>query len=80
MNKCLFYVVLPLVLAGAGALYAQDLSVGRDDLRIEQGIDGGFHLYIRKKPGTGSVLLVESTRDPAMRSDNYAYRAPEWNA
>jgi hypothetical protein len=79
MNKCLFYLV-PLVLAGTGALYAQDLSITQDDLRIEQGIDGGFHLYIRKKPGAGSVLLVESTKDPALRSDNYAYRAPEWNA
>jgi hypothetical protein len=26
------------------------------------------------------VLLTESTRDPALRSANYAYRAPEWNA
>jgi hypothetical protein len=80
MNKCLLYLILPLVLAGTGALYAQDISITPGDLRIEQGIDGGFHLYIRKKPGTGSVLLVESTRDPSLRSDNYAYRAPEWNA
>jgi len=46
---------------------------------MEQQADGGFHLYIRKKPGIGSVLLTESTRDPALRSANYAYRAPEWN-
>jgi len=25
------------------------------------------------------VLLTESTRDPRMMSDNFAYRAPEWN-
>jgi hypothetical protein len=25
------------------------------------------------------VLLTESTRDPALRAENYAYRAPEWN-
>jgi hypothetical protein len=61
-------------------LHAQDLAINSADLRIEQRIDGGFHLFIRKKPEIGSVLLTESTRDPALRSDNYAYRAPEWNA
>ena len=25
------------------------------------------------------MLLTESTRDPAMMADNFAYRAPEWN-
>jgi Mg-chelatase subunit ChlD len=59
---------------------AQDLTIGPEDLRIEQHVDGGFHLYIRKKPAVSSVLLVESTRDPALREDNYAYRAGEWNA
>jgi hypothetical protein len=60
-------------------LYAQDLTVTLDDIRIEQRVDGGYHLFIRKKPGINSVLLTESTRDPAMREDNYAYRAPDWN-
>jgi Mg-chelatase subunit ChlD len=64
----------------AFSLTAQDLSIGAADLRVTQGADGGFHLYIRKKPGVNSVLLTESVRDPAMRADNYAYRAPEWNA
>ncbi|MDR2143192.1 MAG: VWA domain-containing protein [Treponema sp.] len=57
-----------------------DLGITTEDMRIEQRADGGFHLYIRKKPGIGSVLLTESTRDPALRENNYAYRAPEWNA
>jgi hypothetical protein len=70
---CLFGVFLCI---SAGA---QDLSLGSDDFRIEQLADGGFHLYIRKKPDIGSVLITESTRDPALRSDNYAYRAPAWN-
>ncbi|MDR1285992.1 MAG: VWA domain-containing protein [Treponema sp.] len=73
-----FFLFLPVCLGPP--VFAQDLSIGREDLRIEQGIDGGFHLYIRKKPGAGSVLLTESTRDPALRSDNYTYRAAEWNA
>jgi hypothetical protein len=61
------------------SLHAQDLTVTADDIRIEQRVDGGYHLFIRKKPGINSVLLTESTRDPTMRENSYAYRAPEWN-
>jgi hypothetical protein len=64
---------------GITPLFGQDLSVTTGDLRIEQRVDGGFHLFIRKKPGIGSVLLTESTRDPSFTEDNYAYRAAEWN-
>jgi hypothetical protein len=60
--------------------FSQDLSLQPEDLVIEQKTITGFHLYIRKKPGISSVLLTESTRDPLLRSDNYAYRAAEWNA
>jgi hypothetical protein len=73
-----FFFVLALIL-GSG-LSAQDLVISTGDLRIEQRVDGGFHLFIRKKPDIGSVLLVESTKDPRMREDNYAYRADRWNA
>ena len=58
----------------------QDLALNSGDLILEQKFDNGFHLYIRKKPGINSVLITETTRDPAFRSDNYAYRAPAWNA
>jgi hypothetical protein len=64
----------------AVSLFAQDLTVSQLDLRVEQGVDGGFHLYIRKKADIGSVLLTETTKDPNLQADNYAYRAPEWNA
>jgi hypothetical protein len=60
--------------------YSQDLSIGAGDIRIEQRVDGGYHLFIRRKAGIGSVLLTETTRDPAMISDNYAYRSAEWNS
>jgi hypothetical protein len=63
----------------AAELFSQDLTIGPADLRIEQRTDGGFHLYIRKKPGISSVLLTESTRDPGGQADNFAYRAREWN-
>lgn len=72
------FAAFPARPASAQAVGA-DLSIGADDLRIEQGVDGGFHLYIRKKPGLGSVLLTESTKDPQNKADNYAYRAPAWN-
>lgn len=73
----------------ACAVYAQpasNLFISPEDVRLEQddgkGFEGetGFHLYIRKKPGINSVLLTETTRDPAGVESNYAYRALEWNA
>jgi hypothetical protein len=62
-----------------GSAAGRDLGLREEDLRIEQRVDGGFHLFIRKRPGIASVLLTESTRDPRLIADNYAYRAPEWN-
>jgi Mg-chelatase subunit ChlD len=56
------------------------LVLGPSDLRIEQLTDGGYHLYVRAKPGMGSVLLTESTKDPASKNDSFAYRALEKNA
>jgi len=72
-------LVLPVVFTAIISLQALDLSITTGDLRIEQRVDGGYHLFIRKKPDIASVLLTESTRDPALKADNYAYRAPEWN-
>lgn len=58
---------------------ADELSIRSSDLRIEQRSDGGYHLFIRAMPGVGSILLVETTKDPRGKSDNYAYRAALWN-
>ncbi|MDR3336376.1 MAG: VWA domain-containing protein [Treponema sp.] len=69
-----------MFILSALSLPAQDLSITTDDIRIEQRVDGGYHLFIRRKNGIGSVLLTETTRDPSMTSDNYAYRTAEWNA
>jgi Mg-chelatase subunit ChlD len=81
MNRRFFHLCLLLapVLLFAQERNETSLLVTQNDIRIVQGADGGFHLFIRKKPGMGSVLLTESTRDPALRAANYAYRAPEWN-
>ena len=79
-NKFTFIIGFLFVFLPAGLpVFAQDLSIVPGDLRFEQRADGGFHLFIRKKPDISSVLLTESTRDPEMRVHNYAYRAPEWN-
>ena len=73
-----FFSVLPL-------FAAEDMLIHPEDLRLvyEEGSDfsnsGGYHLYIRKKSGIESVMLVETTKDPEGKSDNYAYRALEYN-
>ena len=68
-----------IFLLGMAHLSAQDLSIDTADMRIEQRVDGGFHLFIRKKPDMNSVLLTESTRDPSYNEDQYAYRSAAWN-
>lgn len=40
----------------------------------------GVHIYIRKKDGIESVMLVETTKDPSGKEANYAYRALEYNS
>ncbi|MCL2411315.1 MAG: VWA domain-containing protein [Treponema sp.] len=60
-------------------LWALDLSLNTGDILLELRADGGYHLFIRKKPDIASVLLTESTRDPNLMADNFAYRAGEWN-
>ncbi len=55
------------------------LSLGPGDVRIEQRTDGGYHLFIRARPGLGSVLLTESTKDPGMKESSYSFRALEKN-
>jgi hypothetical protein len=58
---------------------SKGLSIGPEDVRILARNDGGYDLFIRAKPGMASVLLTESTKDPAMKADNFAYRAMEHN-
>jgi hypothetical protein len=75
-----FSIILILQIITSIYLYAQDLEISPADVSLELRADGGFHLFIRKKPDINSVLLTETTRDPSMNSENYAYRAGEWNA
>ncbi|HTX73408.1 MAG TPA: hypothetical protein VMC79_11325, partial [Rectinemataceae bacterium] len=55
------------------------LLLGPDDVRVEQRTDGGYHLFVRARSGIASILLTESTSDPAHRADTYSYRSLEWN-
>ena len=53
-----------------------EFSSGRSKGTSPQGIN----LYIRKKPGVESVLLVETSTDPEGKEDNLTYRAQEYNS
>ncbi len=66
-------------LTTAQFLFSADLTIQPDDLRMEQGLDAGYHLYIRKKGGISSVLITESTKDPNGESASYALRAAAYN-
>lgn len=76
--------VLLALLMGTVALqgvFAQaiDLSIGPQDTRIEIAENGGYYLYVRQKPGVGSVLITESTEDPERRVATYALRNPNFH-
>lgn len=79
----LFFLMLFLNFAFLFA--AEDILIHPEDLRLVYD-DGanfesakGYHLYIRKKSRIESVMLVETTKDPEGKQDNYAYRALEYN-
>ena len=59
---------------------AQNFNIASDDLVVEQEKDGGYHLWIKKKPQIASVLLTESTADPEKELAVYALRDPSWNS
>ncbi len=65
--------------AGLTPLRADDLQLTPSDIAVTADEDGGYHLYIRKNDGMGSVLLTESTADPAKQAASYTLRAGEYN-
>jgi hypothetical protein len=84
-------LALAAAAAGVGAqalpdtqAIAADWSTGADptlwispeDIVVDQSIAGGYDLWVRRKPGIGSILLTESSADPAKRLDSYAFRDP----
>lgn|GEM_PF-310803 len=77
-----FSVRRPAAAEAAGSTEAPSsaLAIAAADLRLEARADGGYDLFIRAKTGLASVLLTESTKDPAHRADSFAYRAAAYNA
>jgi hypothetical protein len=78
-NRTIFFAFCLLFVTSSFYVNAQNLLLETRDIAVENQGDSGLHLFIRKKPGIGSVMLTESTRDPAGIEDTLAYRAPEWN-
>ena len=76
MKRLLFALAFVTTIAFAGA---DIISVGPDDVVVEQGSDGGYHLWVRKTDLIGSVLLTESTADPDKKEAVYALRNPTYN-
>ena len=65
----------------------ENLLITRDDILIERSSGkskgtstDGFNLYIRRKEGVNSVMLVETLKDPEGKRTNYAFRAKEYNS
>ena len=56
------------------------LRITAENVRlIPDSQNGGFHLYVKKTSKVNSILLTETTKDPEGKTDNYAYRAKEYN-
>lgn len=62
-------------------VYVSEESESDSDVTFDDNFSNikGFHLYIRKKDDIESVLLCDTTKDPDGKSDNYSYRATEYN-
>ena len=58
----------------------QLLRITAENVRLIQDKEnGGYHLYVKKTANVNSILLTETTKDPAGKNDSYAYRAKEYN-
>ena len=55
------------------------LVIVSEDVLVEEHTDGGYHLWIKAKDGIGSVMITESTTDPANIHAVYALRSPVYN-
>ncbi len=76
MKRSALFLVLVFL---ASAAFSADLSLAPEDLIIEQSLEGGYLLRIRKKPGVNSVLVTESTEDPEREVATYAFRNPAFH-
>ena len=85
MKKSFFLIIAAFYSIFTLSAQNSSLLISKDDIRIEGGSgkfkdSDGWHLFVRKRPGVESVMLTETTKDPAGNMDNYAYRALEYNS
>ena len=78
--RMIFVVALAATGSPVFASDDADLIIRPSDIIIEQSLDGGYDLWVKKRPGLGSILLTESTADPAKKLDSYALRDPDYHA
>jgi len=78
-SPALFFLGLLLGSAALPAESPSPLVLGAADVRVLPQ-DDGWHLFIRAKPGLGSVLLSESHELPDHKIATYSWRALEPNA
>lgn len=76
MRKVFFIFILFTFIALSFTL---DLTILETDTYVIQNPNGGYDLYIRKKPDIASVLITESTKDVNNEEPNYAFRSPKYN-
>src|SRR6056297_4243312 len=86
LQSCLlilwFFALLVPVSSQQGTAQEQpqaQLQLSAEDLILEQSLEGGYDLWIKAKPGIGSVLLTDSTADPEKRVSTYALRNPDYH-
>ncbi len=70
----LFFLVITCSLLSAQSDY---LKISPEDIIIEQSVEGGYDLWVKKKSGMNSILLTESTEDADGTS--YALRNTEYH-
>jgi Mg-chelatase subunit ChlD len=89
----LFLAVTLLISVGTGAIAQEappagetpaeplpSLVIGPGDVRIEQTIEGGYYLYVRRAAGINSILITESTEAPDHGVATYAFRNPGYHS
>ena len=73
-------ILVGLLLTIPQYLGAENLVIEPGDAYIELAENAeGLDLYVKAKEGLGSILITESTADPAKKVDSFAFRAWDYN-
>ncbi|MBN1696292.1 MAG: VWA domain-containing protein [Spirochaetales bacterium] len=77
--KTLIASILFFIFISNPGISGIDLTLDSKDIYIEKRDDGGYHVFVKKKPDIKSVLLVDTTKDPTKKEDNYTLRTKQYN-